>query len=331
MPVTKYAFTVKIAWIFRCATLLLLIVISGCRSGRYGRVLSVIPRDVSTSATSEHAGAAEEAARHGLGVYWNGPSYSDEVDDQILIVDQAIRRRSYGLIISPNNPFAVNSALQRALAASIPVVLLGAPVPLSPAPGLSAVESDLRDATVEAAAFLAKTLPPQSEVMVVGVNPLSPGNTEQAELFLRALHDRAPALSVVQLEPTPISFGQTELLTERTIRSHPRLRAIFSLDVGTTGGALAAVNSMGQGGKIHIIGCDETMNLLYALRHGQIDGLIVSNLPRMAELAVQQIVAQRSHKPTPLRVLVPGVWVTVANVDQPYVQQMLRMDWRPAQ
>ncbi|MGH9586002.1 MAG: substrate-binding domain-containing protein [Acidobacteriaceae bacterium] len=301
-----------------------------CRA-RPNSTIAVIPRDSAEEIwVSEHGGTADAAYHHKLDIDWSGPTRDDDVEQQISLSEAAVRAGDYGLILSPNNSFALDTVIQRALAKKMPVVILGSPIPIAPQRGLSFVLNDSEEMGTLAAKRAAEILHGKGQVLVLGVDSLSPGSVERADAFERALHQFAPAVHVVEEIPRSMSFGQAELASEQAIAAHPGLSAIFAVGINETRGAAAAVHNGASQDKIKVIGCDQTIDLLFLLRRGGIDSLVIEDTRTMGNIAVHQIVAERHGQTVPERRLVDPVLVTRANVDQARIQQILSLRWRPA-
>ena len=303
---------------------------TACRKNS-NHTIAVIPRDTAEEIwVSEHGGAADAAYKQNLEIDWNGPTRDDDVEQQISLSERAIRSGDYGLVLSPNNSFALGTVIQRALSKKIPVVIVGAAIPIAPQHGLSFVLNDTEKMGALAAARAAEILRGKGKILVLGFDPLSPGSVERAEAFERALRRVAPGISIVDQVSGSMSFGQAELASEQAILAHPDLSAIFALGINATRGAAAAARSTKAANKIKIIGCDQTLDLLFLLRHGVIDSLVIEDTRTMGHLAVQQIAAQRRGESVPSRRYVEPLLVTRRNVDDAGVQEVLSLRWRPA-
>ncbi|HUV71268.1 MAG TPA: substrate-binding domain-containing protein [Terracidiphilus sp.] len=314
-----------------CLLLALLgLALSGCASSSWRSTIAVIPRETSEEiSVAEHGGAADAALRQHLRVYWNGPTTSDDVEPQIKLTEKAIRDRSYGLLLSPNNPFALNTLIERALSSAIPVVVVGAEIPIAPRQGLSFVLNDENRTGTLIARRLHRILGGKGKVIILGVNPLSPGSVPRAEAVQRAILREDPQIQIVDELTGSFSFGRAELVTEQAIRSHPGLDAIIALGINETRGAASAVASAGAMGRIRIVGCDQGMDLLFLLRDSVIDSLVVQDSRTMGRIAVGNLVAQHLGRSVPERVLVEPRFVSQANVDDPVIQTILSERWRP--
>ncbi len=303
--------------------------ISGCRSGRLHDTIAVIPRNTAVAfSVTEHAGAAEAARKAHVQVYWNGPSSDADVEQQIVLMERAIRGGALGIIIDPVSTFASATVIYRAAARGIPVVVLGSQIPLTASSDISFVLDDLATTGTLAAARVKVLAQAGGEVGLLGVDPMYAGSVERARAIERAMMAIAPEIHIVAEPAGAFSFDETELNAERMIQAHPRLSVIVGVNILSDGAALAAVQAAGASGRIHVIGLDQGTDLMYLLRTGFLDSLIVQDRRAMAAAAVENILAQRRGKSVAKTKSFPPMLITRDNIDSQTAQDMLRMDWR---
>jgi ribose transport system substrate-binding protein len=301
---------------------------SGCRSAPR-RMISVVPRQASESMwVTEHVGVSEAAAREKVAIYWNGPTEEGDVEQQIVLAERAIQHNNMGLILSPSNPFALNTVVKRSLDRGMSVVIVGTPLSLKPEARLSFVLNDVQETGLLAADRMRDVLKGKGEILILGYDPLFSAGTDRSSAFETALARDAPKIRIVEKLKGPFSFGQAEMAAEKVIGAHPNLSAIFSLNTTSTRGAVAAVRTTHTSDHILIIGCDHTLDLLYFLRQGAVDSLVTQNMRAMGAIAVSSIMAQsRGERVAPYTYVKPTL-VTRQNIDEERIQQMLKMDWR---
>lgn len=312
------------------ACLLVLLCCLGCRTNTSRSTIAVIPRDSAEEIwVSEHGGAVDAAFRHYLKIYWNGPTRDDEVEQQIALCEKVIAGRYYGLILSPNNSFALNTTIERAVESGIPVVIVGAPIPISARRGLTFVLNDAEEMGTLAAERARTILGGKGRIIILGADALSPGSVERSNAFEKALQREAPGITIEEKLAGSLSFGEAELASEQDIHAFSGRTVIFALGPNETEGAAAAVRNTGTSNRISIIGCDQTLDLLFLLRHRKIDSLLVENTRDMGNLAVKEIIAEKQGKLVSPRTLVDPVLVTRENIDQEAIQRILSLRWRP--
>ena len=307
-----------------------LLLLTGCHPSPWRSTIAAIPRDTAEEIwVSEHGGAVDAASPRHLHIDWNGPGQDDDVEHQIALVERAVARHYYGIILSPNNTFALSNSIQRAVSSGIPVVITSSGIPIAPEQGLSFVLNDAGKMGEMAAQRANAILNGKGTIAILGLDALSPGTVERSDAFEQTLHRIAPHIEIVAKVSASHSFGQAELAAQQTIQAYPRLSAIFALSINDTLGGLAAVRSIQPAHPIKIIGCDQTLDLLLLLRRGDVDSLIVEDTRTMGFRAVEEIAAERSGQGVPARTLVAPVLVDRENVDDPAIQQVLSVRWRP--
>lgn len=323
-------FAMKIGRESGMACLLVFLCFLGCRTKTSRSTIAVIPRDSAEEIwVSEHGGAVDAAFRHHLKIYWNGPTRDDEVEQQIALCEKAIAGRYYGLILSPNNSFALNTTIQRAVGRGIPVVIVGAQIPISARHGLTFVLNDAEKMGTLAAERARTILGGKGRIIILGADALSPGSVERSNAFEEVLQREAPGIAIDERLAGSFSFGEAELAAEKAIRSFSGRMVIFALGPNETEGAANAVRNTGTANRISIIGCDQTLDLLFLLRHDEIDSLVAENTRAMGNLAVEEIIAERQGKLVSPRTVVDPVLVTRENIDQESMQRILSLRWRP--
>lgn len=304
---------------------------SGCRSGALRRTIAVIPRNTASAfSVTEHAGAAEAARKAHVRLLWNGPSSDADVEQQIILMDRAIVGNALGIILDPVSTYASATVIYRAAARKIPVVVLGSQIPLTPSRYISFVLDDLPATGTLAASRVKSLARGDGAVALLGADPMDAGSVERARAIEKAMRNIAPAIRIVAEPAGAFSFDETELSAERMIQAHPRMSAIIGVNVLGTGAAIAAVQATGASGRIQVIGLDQGTDLMYLLRTGVLDSLIVQDRRAMGVAAVANILtARRGRRPVTVTTF-PPMLITRANIDSGKAQNILRMDWREA-
>lgn len=303
--------------------------LAGCHTSPR-RVISAIPSNTTDALfVSEHAGLAREAAKNQLAIYWNGPNREPGISRQLALTERAIANNDYGIVLSPVAPFALDSVVERALTKKIPMVILGPPLQLAPHENLSFVSGDIDRTGKLAADRVHAIVGDEGEVAVVGIDPMEPGSTDCARAFEAALTKQAPRVRIVSRLVGTLSAGQTEMAVTQALEEHPRIGAIYALNLNDTRGAVGAIRSVGRDGRVRVVGNNQALDLLMQVRHGGVDALVVQDMRGMGEQAVRNVVAARSGRSVAARTLFEPRLLTRGNIDSDAMQQFINLDWRP--
>jgi ribose transport system substrate-binding protein len=310
---------------------LLLLSALGC-DGRYSSTICAIPRDPSESLyVTQHAGMAQAAARLGMKVYWNGPRGGDDTQQQIELMEHAIEQRDAGVVITPMAAFALDTVIQRALSERIPVVILGAAIPFPPDPNLSFVVNDIDRSARIAADRMCSGMRKPGEIAVIGVDPVTPGNSALANAFEHSISECQSVTRVVRKIGGTFTLGRSREMVIRLLSEHPDLEGIYSLGSPATLDAVAALEATHRTDSVRIVGTDPNLDLIPFLRHGSVDSLVFPNMRAMGEKSVENIVGLRKHLPIGSVTLFSPVLVTLENVDSASVRGLLNLEWRQVQ
>jgi ribose transport system substrate-binding protein len=305
-----------------------ILIATGCRSSRLP-VIAVIPETTAQEIwESEHAGVAQAARAYHWNIYWNGPSREDDLPRQIAIVNRSVERHVQGILLSPDHAVALISPVRAALARNIPVIIVGSPLDIDPSGQLPFVLND-DAATGRIAAQQARPLLHAGDVVaVLGVDSDILASLQRANAFESSLSASMPGVSIIEERSTSFSFSEAEASAEELILSHSTLRLIVALNVNQTRAALNAILSTGSAGRMHLIGCDQDLDLMHFLREGKIDAMIVENTRKMGFDALQILYRKLHRLDVPVTTVVEPILVTRRNIDTPGVQKILEMNWR---
>ena len=310
-------------------SLLLSLTISSCvfhACGTPSAVIAVIPRTTARMYwEAEHAGAELAARQYGAQIRWNAPTRDDDLQMQIEMVDQAVSGRCRGLILAPDEPRAMMVPVERALAAGVPTVVVGAGLSLPPQKNLAYIVNDDAMIGSMAAARVGEVLHGKGEVVIIGIDPQSLASLEVLRSFISSIQTHYPDIAVVDRRPNTTNDLESELIVSQALMSHPGTNAIFSLDEIGTYGAFLALKSRSLTGKVQVIGVRQSDELINALRMHEIDALIAENTYQMGFQAVQLLVHGLPQATQTVKL--PPLLITAANVDAPATKLYVTNRW----
>jgi ribose transport system substrate-binding protein len=280
---------------------------------------------------AEHAGVAKALLGTPWRERWNGPSSETEVDRQIALVQQAIRQRDGGLILAPDHPVALTTAVRMAAEQGMPVVILDATLNLPASLDVDYLLNDEQQTGALAADRVGAVLHGRGTVAVLGETPALMATVARAAAFRQRMASRYPGITVLDPLPGRFRTNLAEQDTEELLASHPDLDAIFTVTVGATRGVYRGLKLKQRIRQVHLVACDQDLDLLYYLRLGEIDSLVAENTFAMGYQATRLITGHRAGAAQGQVLHFAPRLVTRENVDTLEIQQMLNMDWRPTQ
>jgi ribose transport system substrate-binding protein len=274
-----------------------------------------------------HKGAEVAGRQAGFHIYWNAPTREDDIERQIGLVERVINDRPVGLVLAPDHYLALVGPVRRAMSERIPTVIISSPLAIPPGQGLSYILNDDQEMGRLAAMRAGMLLQGKGTVGIVGVETMLMSTMIRARAFEAALSSNFPQISIAS-RTVSSNIAELQQVTGEMLVNNPHLGAILALDTSATAGALDELRALGRTGSTKLIGCDQDTILMFAVRQGEVDSLIVQNSNEMGSLAVRWIVARTRGEVVPDRVQLRPVMVNQSNIDSPEIQRLLALDWR---
>jgi ABC-type sugar transport system substrate-binding protein len=288
--------------------------------------LVVIPHRVSGPLwLSERVGIIEAAERQHSTIYWSGPNEEGSLDEQYEIAHRAIQEGAAGIILSPNANRAFKRELLEAQDRRIPVVLAGEAAGIEPAPGVSLVISDLDETGRLIAQRLGQLLDHHGRILIVGLDPHTPGSVERSDAIVAALARYEPKVEVADRIFGSSSPMHSETLIKQALLNYPEARALVALNAGANVASASAARTLQKLPGLKIIGCDQSQPVFMLLHMGVLDSLLIQDNRRQGNLAVELLRAMRAGQFKSHTDYVKPMLVTRENIESEPVQQLLLM------
>lgn len=326
----RLAFWLSVGRLAHCLSFasVLCLIMGGCRS-QNSRTIAVIPGTTATEFwEAAHAGAEAAGRDAGFRIYWNAPTREDDVERQIGLVERAIDSDYAGLVVAPTNYLALVGSVRQALSKHIPTVVIRSSLPIPPGQGLSYILNDDQETGRLAATRIGTLLSGKGQVAVLGLDPSGPRSVLRARAIEAELAKSFPRVSVIERRSGSSNTAEVQQIAQEILIDNPALDAIVTLDVTATEGTWAALTALGKGKRVKLIGCEQEVDLMAGIRHGDIDSVIVENTYEMGFRAIQSIAARLRGESVPDKIELKPVLVTTANIDSDEVQKMLSVNWR---
>ena len=288
-------------------------------------LIFVIPRTTATLFwEGVHTGALVAAQENGFRIYWNAATREDDVDRQIALVQQARERGSVGVVLAPDHAAALLTSVRALVQSGTPVVVIESRLPLPPGPNLTYIAGDHEKAGRQAAQLVG-SVEPRARVAILGLNPDIAGNMERARSFSQELARSVPGARISEKRFSRFNRQETEGQMEHIMDVDPDVDVVFALSPSALLGALDAVRRRKPRHHLHLIGCDQDMDVIPPLRSGEVDALVVQDTYQQGFLAVQALAEHRRSGRWPAEVIANVRLITRRDLDDPQVKRSVTM------
>lgn len=254
------------------------------------------------------------AANKDLGVNCElaGPAELN-LDEQIKAIETAVASRVDGIITNGYVPEALTPAIDKAVEAGIPVVLIDADAPDSKR--TCYIGTSNYDAGVEAGKAMIKSTGGKAKIGIL-TGPLDSANlNDRIDGFKAAIKDN-PDMVILTTEVTDADLLKGTEKAQTMLQAYPDMTAIFGVSGNDIIGAGTIVEEKGLAGKLTLIGFDDLDQTLDYIRKGIVTGTTVQKPYTMGYEGVKTLVGIIQGKNPEQEVIDTGVTiVTKENVD----------------
>lgn len=272
------------------AALSLALALQGCARPPEKKVIALVTKAMDSEFWLVLAdGAKSAAAQHpDYELVISAPDREINVDQQVSILENQVRRGVKALIVDPAGTAQVTGTLEQAVSRGIPVLLVDTDAPFA---GKSTyVGTDNRKGGALAADGLVAAIGATGDVAVISGVPGNESQDARAQGFLDQLA-KTPGLKVVAQQPGNSERQLGLTVMENLLTAHPTLRAVFATNDQMALGAMEAVEARKLRGKIAIIGFDATKEAANAIIEGKMTGSVAQSPREMGRQSVLAAIA----------------------------------------
>ncbi len=304
------------------ALLALTAALAACKGGRK-KVIAVIPKATSHIFWVAVQGGAMAAGRDcGVEVLWNGPATETEYSRQIQIVDSMIARRVDGLAVAAAERKALVQAVDRAVAAGIPVTIFDSG--LDSDNYMTFVATNNYEAGQLGARTLAGLLGGHGKVAVVMHAPGSYSTMERERGFDDVVAREYPQIRVVARQFGLSDRAKAMAAAENILTAHPDLDGLFASTEPSSSGAALVLKARGLAGKVKFVAFDFSDSMIEDLKGGTIHAMVIQDPFRIGYEAVRTLADRLRGKQPPKRMDLSARVISVRDLDDPGIQRIIR-------
>ena len=237
-----------------------------------------------------------------------------ELSKQLAIVEDMITRKVNAIAIAPVDSAGIAPAVNKALAAGIPVVAVDTGV--SGADITSYVATDnIKAARVQGEWAATQVKSGDTVIYVTGDQGQSTGR-ERKQGFLDGLNGKVKGVKVVEV-PTAWDQTQAQNGVESALRANPKAKIIANAWDGGALGAKAAMMSQGfKKGSIQIAGFDGSPGGLDMMKQGWQQANAAQMLAKIGAVGVETAIKAAKGEKVEKRIDTGSFLVLPSNVDQ---------------
>ena len=279
-------------------------------------------------------------------VTYNAPAKSEDIDEQVNILDEELSRYPDAVGIASIDSAACSVQFDLATANGIPVISLDSGNEYK---GIQCiVKTDNEDAARTGAYKLANEIGDEGQVILVVHDSNSETAKERAKSFEEEIKNNYPSVSIVEtiycdklddlkkkiaVEKDPnmsedLQKAAVEKMTDDEVmqyylEKYPDLKGVFGTNESSTIFALEALQKTELAGKVALVGFDISEEQTAAMKNGEISGLVVQNPFGMGYASV--VAAARNVLQSGNEAVVDTgyIWVTKDNLEDESIQNML--------
>ena len=270
------------------AALLCLGLLTGCT----GQGVQAPPRNITLVAKSTEtefwksvfAGARAAASEYNVNLNIVGPETEEDYETQNALIEDAVAQGAEALVFSAISYTENAPAIDAAAEAGVKIAVIDSDVD-SQAVGVRIGTDNVEAGRMTAQAALAA----REDRLVLGLinYDLGSRNGQEREQGLREELARSDRVGEIYTLNVLAEVGDAREKTMELLRAHPEINVVVGFNEPTAVGAAQAVDRLGLGGTVDVVGFDSNVETVDLMQTGVVSALIVQNPYAMGYLGVE--------------------------------------------
>ena len=265
--------------------------------------------------------------------YYDTESAND-VETQKTYLQQAVNNNVKGIIVAPWSPTDLNSEIEKAYSAKIPVITVSSNATY---PGIdSYIGSDNTSAGQIAGRNLSSILPEGGKIVIIGHSATATNATGRIQGFVDSVNSLNSQANATMGATNPwrivtreYSNGQregTKELAAQMLKEHPNEKFIYATNENSTLGVCDAVQEAGRAGDVKVIGFNSNEAEIAYLEQNVLTGTMVQSPYNMGYLGVRYIDKIKTGEEIRSSYDTGSVFVTSSNLNDDVIQLWIHPD-----
>lgn len=233
------------------------------------------------------AGAEQAAEESGIKLIYMAPVKETDVAEQLKMVEDLIQMKADGIVIAPDDPWAVVPAIEQARKAGISMVTVDT-ASSTLAESVCVQTDNVKGGRIEGE-YVAKALGGKGQVAVIATILGVQIERDRFNGFCEASNSYEDS-EVVAVQQGYCERPRAMAVTENILQAHPDVDAIFSANDEQVFGVMQAVQGAGKLNKIVTVGFDGVQEALREIKAGRLTAAIRQFPDKMGYIGVDTVV-----------------------------------------
>lgn len=287
----------------RFSLLIGLVLLAGC-SGEKRRTIGVVPKATSHLFwVTVEEGVRKAGKDFNVEIVWNGAPSETDYARQVQIFDSMISRNVDGIAVAATERKILNSSIDRAMAAGIPVVVFDSGVDTENI--VSFIATNNYEGGAMAARELAKAIGDQGSVGLLMHTPGSTSTMDRERGFEDTLAKEFPKIKIAARQYSMSDRAKGRAAAENMLTANPDLKGIFaSAEPGSVGTSLA-IQARQLSGKVKLVTFDSSETLINDCKNGVVSAMVVQAPQQLGYEAVKTVIDKLDGKTPPKKTDLP--------------------------
>ena len=255
-------------------------------SDKAGGTIAIITVDPSNPYWKAEIDTAKAAAEK-LGYKTTTASHNNKPDEQNTMIETAINDKVAGILLDPAGADESIAAVQKAVDADIPVVLINAEISETGLAKSQIVSNNAQGATIGAEAW-AESMDFKGTYVELFGNP-SDNNAQVRSDGYKQVISQYPDLKLVGKEIANWDRQEGQEKMEALLSKYPKVQGVIA---GNDEMALGAINALKEAGKlkqVKVLGFDGNQDAVNAVNSGEMVATVLQPIVTGTELAIEQL------------------------------------------
>ena len=263
-------------------------------------------------------GAEDAAKRLGVDLTVQAAERETDVEKQMQIIENLVETGVNALAIAPSGSKEIVTAIAKANAAGIPVVIVDDKVDAQAAKDAGVhweayVGSDNVEGGRIAGRYLVQLTNSRANAAVLEGIPGHQTGDARLRGFKEAIQG-SPDVKIVASQTANWERDQGFTVFQNMLQAHPDINVVFACNDMMALGAAEAIRAAGKTGQIHVIGFDAVDDARKAIAAGTMDGSVAQFPSEMGRIAVENAVKLIHHEPVQAETATKLDMITKADV-----------------